>query len=342
MKNPPEPLPKARGLDETADFSPKTYLLKRGDYALKGAELSPAFPAVLAKNPPKITPIGHSSGRRTALANWLTQADHPLTGRVMVNRVWQHHFGRGLVATPSDFGIMGEEPSHPELLDWLATEFVARGWSLKSLHRLMVTSAAYRQSSRFDPQAFESDPDNTLIWRHSRTRLDGEAIRDALLAASGLLNPAIGGPCVFPELPAELTRLSSHGAVWPTSPSAEDRNRRSLYVFLRRNLRYPFFEAFDRPDTNASCPRRAVTTIAPQALSLLNGKLAADAAHALATRISAESDRPNDQIERAYRLTLGRRPTADEAGIAAKFLATDSMDDLCLALININEFIYLD
>ena len=162
------------------------------------------------------------------------------------------------------------------MLDRLALELVDRSWSLKAIHRLIVTSATYRQSSLSTGDGANADSDNRLIWRYPRRRLDGEAIRDALLAVSGRLNRSMGGPSVFPELPAELTKLSSKGKVWPLSANPDDRVRRSLYVFTRRNLRYPFFEAFDRPDTNASCPKRAITTIAPQALSLLNGKLASD------------------------------------------------------------------
>ena len=253
-----------------------------------------------------------STGRRTALADWLVRPDHPLTARVMVNRLWQHHFGRGLVGTPSDFGTMGDEPTHPELLDWLATELVARGWSLKAMHRLIVTSATYRQSSRSAGPGRTADPDNTLLWRQNRRRLDGEAIRDALLAVSGRLNRAMGGPSVFPELPPELTKLSSKGAVWPVSPKAEDRERRSLYVFVRRNLRYPFFEVFDRPDTNASCPQRAVTTIAPQALSLLNSQLAHDAARALAARCSPKPAPIAATRSNGSHIVFGRPPDASE------------------------------
>jgi hypothetical protein len=264
----------------------------------------------------------------------------------MVNRIWQRHFGRGIVATASDFGTMGAEPSHPELLDWLATEFIARGWSIKAMHRLILTSATYRQSSRNDPAAFKADPETSLLWRHARQRLDGEAIRDALLAISNQLNPSLGGPCVFPELPAELTKLSSHGAIWPVSPKREDRNRRSLYVFVRRNLRYPFFEAFDRPDTNASCPVRSVTTIAPQALSLMNSKLALDAAHGLAARVAREAGSGVDaRIGLAYRLTLGRDPRVEERRLARRFLIPEtdaSLTGFCLALLNVNEFVYLD
>jgi hypothetical protein len=346
----PPALPRARGLDETTPAAPPTYLLRRGEYGANGPEVPPAFPAVLGPSEaaalPSIAATSTSTGRRSALAAWLTRPDHPLTARVIVNRLWQHHFGRGIVATPSDFGTMGEQPSHPELLDWLATELVAGGWSLKALHRLMVTSAAYRQSTRPLPRAKELDPENTLLWRQDRRRLDGEAIRDALLAASGRLNPRMRGPCVFPELPAELTKLSSKGAIWPLSPRAEDRDRRSVYVFLRRNLRYPFFEAFDRPDTNASCPRRAVTTIAPQALSLLNGRIAHDAARALAARVAREAGPgPDARIARAYLLTLGRPPDDQEHRLAREFLGAEpdaTLVAFCLALLNVNEFVYID
>ncbi|WP_406693867.1 DUF1549 and DUF1553 domain-containing protein [Singulisphaera sp. Ch08] len=349
QKSAPAALPQARGLDEVGTSAPPTHLLRRGDFYNQGPEIDPGFPAVLASRAsqiPVIQPNARSTGRRTKLAEWLLESRNPLTGRVMVNRIWQRHFGRGIVATASDFGMMGAEPSHPELLDWLATEFVARGWSLKAMHRLMLTSATYRQSSRNDPTAFQADPENSLLWRHARQRLDGEAIRDALLAVSNQLNRELGGPCVFPELPAELTKLSSHGAVWPVSRNREDQNRRSLYVFVRRNLRYPFFEAFDRPDTNASCPVRSVTTIAPQALSLMNSKLALDAARGLASRIARDAGpNPDARIGLAYRLALGRTPRPEESELARRFLGPETKESLtgfCLALLNVNEFVYVD
>ena len=232
----PPPLPTARGIDESGHRAPPTYFLKRGEYTARGPAVEPAFPAVLAASSPSITPTAETTGRRKALADWLTRPDHPLTARVMVNRLWQGHFGRGLVGTSSDFGRMGDEPSHPELLDWLATELVAQGWSLKAMHRLIVTSATYRQSSR-PTAAQKADPENLWLARQNRQRLDGEAIRDGLLAASGRLNLALGGPGVFPPLPPELTKLSSKGAIWPVSTKTEDQNRRSLYVFVRRDLR---------------------------------------------------------------------------------------------------------
>ena len=343
----PPPLPQARGIAERGGEPQPTYILRRGEFTARGPEVAPAFPAVLCRSDAEAIaaprPTDRSSGRRTALAEWLARPDHPLTARVMANRLWQHHFGRGIVATPSDFGTMGEEPSHPELLDWLAAEFVARGWSMKAIHRLIVTSSTYRQSSQIHPAALAADPEDTLLWRFARRRLDGEALRDALLAVSGTLEPGMGGPGVFPELPAELTKLSSKGAAWPVSPDPADRRRRSLYIFVRRNLRYPFFEAFDRPDTNASCPRRAVTTIAPQALTLLNSQLSRDSAAAFADRLRREAGSdPDDRVRHAYRLAFAREPDAEERRLALDFLAGGPLERFCLALLNANEFLYVD
>jgi hypothetical protein len=343
-KSAPRPLPTARVLEEVSTRAAPTYVLKRGEFAAKGPIVEPAFPSALTSVRPAILPKPHSTGRRESLARWITRPDHPLTSRVMVNRIWQQHFGRGLVDTPSDFGTMGGEPSHPGLLDWLACEFVARGWSLKAVHRLIVTSAVYRQSSRASA-AKHLDPENQFLSRQNRRRLDGEAIRDALLSVSGQLNPALGGPGVFPPLPPELARLSTKGEAWPVSARREDQNRRSLCVFVRRNLRYPFFESFDRPDTNASCPRRPVTTTAPQALSLLNGELARGAARALAARVDREAHGSlESRIERAYLLTLGRLPDPTERALSRDFLSSGGAThaDLGLALLNVNEFIYID
>ena len=212
------------------------------------------------------------------------------------------------------------------------------------MHRLIVTSATYRQSSLADKRGTVGRPGQRCFGRQNRQRLDGEAIRDALLAVSGRLNPAMEGPSVFPELPPELSKLSSKGAVWPVSRELADRQRRSLYVFVRRNLRYPFFEVFDRPDTNASCPRRPVTTIAPQALTLLNSRLAHDAARALAARAAGDAgpDRIS-QVERMARIAFGRPPDDAETRMMSEFLAHDgSLTHLALALINTNAFVYVD
>jgi hypothetical protein len=337
LRGPPAPLPTCRGMDEAGPVAPATYLLKRGDHTSKGPVVEPAIPAVLDEvEPPRIVASGLSTGRRSALARWLTEPSHPLTSRVLVNRVWQMHFGRGIVGTPSDFGVMGDAPSHPRLLDWLAIEFVREGWSVKALHRWIVTSAAYRQSSVTDSETRHDDPENVLISRHSRRRLDGEAIRDAMLAIGGTLDRRMGGPGVFPEIPDEI----SDRRLWPVSQDESDRNRRGLYVFVRRNLRYPFFESFDRPDTNASCPVRPVTTIAPQALSLLNGSLA----HETARRIVSRLDGMNEaqRLDYAFRLTLGRLPDDEERRWGREFVSRSTWDEFALALLNVNEFVYVD
>ncbi|MFO1092394.1 MAG: DUF1553 domain-containing protein [Planctomycetaceae bacterium] len=336
-----------------------------------------------------------SGGRRTQLADWLMRADHPLTGRVIVNRLWQHHFGRGLVETANDFGTMGSRPTHPDLLDWLAIELPRRRWRLKELHRLLATSAVYRLASRPDVpgataeernraqeswnHAKQVDPENLLLSHMERRRLDGEEIRDSMLAATGRLNLELGGPGIRPPLPPELvaTLLKDQ---WNVSPNVREHSRRSLYLFVRRNLRYPLFEAFDRPDTNASCARRNHSTIAPQALLLLNSELSLAAARDLAGALIQSSEAESDQVRIAYRRTLGREPSANEQATAAVFLRTQaemlrrsrrppaelalpipphsassgeesrSVDpyvdaalcDFCLAILNLNEFVYLD
>jgi hypothetical protein len=346
----PAPLPVAMGLRDAAGPPPKTFVLRRGELGDRGEEVQSGAPAVLLPGhqarPAVIAPVAPGTGRRSALADWVASPENPLTTRVIVNRLWQHHFGRGIVGTPSDFGLRGERPTHPELLDWLASEFVARGWSLKAMHRLMLTSATYRQASRGrqPPETHpenhpESDPDNKLLWRMNRQRLEGEAVRDTLLAVCGRLDRTAGGPGVFPPLPAEIAPTVKG---WAVSPDPRDRVRRSVYTFARRNLRDPFLEAFDLPDSNLSCPRRERSTTAPQALTLFNDAEVAASARALAARIERDATAPADQIERAYRLALGRRPSADEAGRAAEFLARSPLSELCRALFNLNEFVYVD
>jgi cytochrome c553 len=294
--------------------------------------------------------VRRSHGRRLALARWITDPQHPLTGRVIVNRLWQHHFGRGLVATPSDFGRTGAAPSHPELLDWLACELVEGGWELKRLHRLIVSSTVYRQSSRMrgasvserpsgvgtspggdvasaqvgasgpvDPQ--QIDPDNTLLWRQNLRRLEAEAIRDAVLAASGELNLAMGGRGVFPTLPPEvLAKQSRPGSGWDRSPPAEQA-RRSVYIFVKRTLGVPLLEALDAASPDTPVAQRSVTTVAPQALILLNSQFMAEQAAAMARRVVRQAgNAPREQVQVAYRLALARAPTAEEASLAEGFL----------------------
>jgi hypothetical protein len=283
----------------------------------------------------------------------------------MVNRLWHYHFGRGIVATPSDFGNMGERPTHPQLLDWLASEFVRQGWSKKAMHRLMVTSNTYRQSSSYNEAAAKVDLQNKLLWHYPRQRLEGEVIRDSELAVAGLLNTKMGGPSAFPELPPGM---ESRGG-WKVSEDPAERNRRSVYIFVRRNTRYPMLESLDMPDTHESCGRRNLTTTAPQALTLLNSKLSLEWAQAFAARVVLTAGSASrQQVEAAYQLAYSRKPDATELQTALGFLerqrgiiaarqgadlalptpAPESIDrpaaaalvDLCHMLMNSNEFVY--
>jgi hypothetical protein len=375
-------------LAERGAAAEKSFLMIRGDWRRPGARVQPAFLRIANPWNDEVKPLASgakTSGRRTAMARWLTRPDHPLTTRVIVNRLWQHHFVEGLCRTPSDFGVMGDEPEHPELLDWLATELVRRKWSLKAIHRLIVASATYRRASRpGDPSwtdqqvkaARESwgrsrkvDPGNHLLARFPRRRLEGEAIRDAMLLAAGVLNRAAGGPGVRPPLPREVVGLSR----WVVSPNRADHVRRSIYVFARRNLRYPLFEAFDRPDGNASCARRTRSTTAPQSLFLINSKLSLDAARRLAGYVMSSAANDVDaRVTLCFRRALSRPPTRSELELARQFVtrqqamlekqrrsakdlalpdpcpdgadpyAAAALVDLALAMFNLNEFIYVD
>ena len=295
-------------------------------------------------------------------ARWIARADNPLTARVMVNRLWQHHFGVGLVATPSDFGTMGEEPSDPALLDWLASEFVARGWSLKAMHRLMVTSSTYRQSGRWNEAAARVDPANTRFWRIAPRRLEAEAVRDSVLAVAGTLNREVGGPSVYPPIdPVVLAGQSRPGSGWGKS---DERGacRRSLYVYVKRTLPLPELEVLDAADNADPCPRRAVTTTAPQALTLLNSQFLHEQAARFSERLIREAgDDPTAQVERAFHLALTRPPSEQERKESLDFLgeqrhrvgrrprredriepAREALRAFCLVLLNTNEFVTVD
>lgn len=431
--------PRAMGLWEDGKVAP-TYVLERGELQNRGPEVRPGYPVILASQgglPAAANAVPkRSSGRRLALARWITHPDNPLAARVLVNRVWQHHFGRGIVPTPSDFGLRGENPTHPELLDYLASVFSSTGavtatqgdkgaggkgaraqgagaqgareirtlrtvvtsgtrgsnyavrntqyatpgapttgrisattlgWSLKSLHRLILTSNAYKQSSRPSAKTLAEDPENELFSRMNRVRLEAEAIRDATLLVSGRLNPKMGGPGVFPPVPRDP---STKGAEWPVSRNPADHTRRSLYVFVRRNLPFPAFEVLDTPDTNQSCPVRETSTTAPQALSLLNDSEMLFTAQNFAGRLLKEAPDTPSRITLAYRLALARRPTARELATGEEFLKAQAeligdrprnelalplpypeglpsaegaaLTDYCLALMNLNEFVYVD
>jgi hypothetical protein len=278
------------------------------------------------------------------LAQWVTGDENPLTARVMVNRIWHYHFGRGIVGTPNDFGRMGERPTHPELLDYLGNEFVASGWSMKHVHRLILLSSAYRQASGVDNAAArEKDPENRLLWRFSRQRLEAEEIRDAMLAVSGRLNPEAGGPSVIPPIDPDLVHALYKPSQWAVTKDPAQHNRRSVYLFAKRNLRLPFMEVFDAPDAQVSCPRRESSTHAPQALELLNGDFANSQAEALAARLVAEAGKdPARQAELAYRLAAGRAPSPKEKQLAVEFLKTQPLREFALAIFNLNAFLYVN
>lgn len=363
-------------------------IMLRGRYDQPGPKIAPGFVRVLATNDARLKPIddeAKSTRRRTALATWLTQPDHPITARVIVNRLWSHHFGRGLVGTPSDFGFMGDSPSHPQLLDWLATELPRMKWSLKKMHRLMVTSATYRQASVREDQSNATenptskirhpksiDPNNRLLSRMNRRRLDGEAIRDAMLATANQLSDRTGGPGIMAPLPKDVQATLLRNQ-WVVDADTENHRRRSIYLFVRRNLRYPLFDVFDRPDGNQSCARRAKTTTAPQSLYLLNSEFSLQMARDFAGHVLRTA--PNDTRERiraAYRRALGRTPSSKEMQHAMDFLVDQTtrlskagrkaeqlalptglpngadrypsaaFTDFCLVLFNLNEFVYID
>ncbi len=328
-----KPAPLATTLALADGPAAKTYLLLRGDLSNRGDEVLPGYPVALTADH-----ASKSAGQnRRELAGWLTNPDNPLTARVLVNRLWQYHFGRGLVSTPNDFGVRGQPPTHPELLDWLACEFVSSGWSIKHMHRLLLTSAGYQQSTLASGETQRLDPDNRLWTRMLRTRVEGEVVRDCLLAASGELDCRLGGQSVLPAVPAGAIQ-GSQG--WKPSGDARDHHRRSVYILARRNLRFPFLEAFDAADSNQSCPVRERSTTAPQALALLNAEITSEAARALDAQLNARSSTPTERLRQAYRLILSRWPTADEQVRATRFLEQSPSTELYRALFNLNEFLY--
>jgi hypothetical protein len=311
-----------------------TRILFQGDHRAERDPVEPGILSALDPNPAKIHTLSNkkTTGRRLTLADWIASPQNPLTARVLVNRMWQGHFGEGLVATPNDFGLAGARPANPELLDWLAGEFVRGDWSMKKLHRLMVTSATYRQSGR-QPR-----------------RLSAEQLRDSLLAVSGLLTNKAGGPPVWPDLPPEVLQANpaflddnaEKTKGWYPSPRAEQ-NARSIYLVQKKTVRVPFMETFDLPENSISCARRAESTVAPQALSLLNSPLAVEAAHAFAARVKREAGETQDaQIKRAFNLALQRVPARDELAACLRLAGRRGLTEVCRALLNLNEFIYVD
>ena len=285
----------------------ETHLMIQGDFTRLGQRVSPGVPAVLHPLPANV-----KNPTRLDLAYWLASPENPLTSRVTVNRIWQHYFGKGIVETENDFGAQGSPPSHPRLLDWLAAEFIKSGWSCKAIHRLIVTSATYRQASHARPELAEVDPDNRWLARQNRLRLDAEIIRDSALAASGLLSPKVGGPSVFPPQPKGVMTLGQMKRSWTTS-TGENRFRRGMYTFFWRATPYPALTVFDAPNSTTACTRRNRSNTPLQALTLLNDASFFELAQGLAVRVLREApDEDRERIRRAFRLSLVREPQPNE------------------------------
>jgi hypothetical protein len=326
-----------------------TYVLAGGELANKGEKVEPGFlQAVAGKDEAaKIPFAGGSSGRRTALADWIASPDNPLTARVIVNRLWQHHFGEGIVRTPSDFGINGDRPSHPELLDWLATQLVGQHWSLKAMHRLMLTSNAYRQSTenpRYE-QYTQADPKNQLLWRMNWIRLEGEAIRDSVLAISGQIQTSDGGPGVFVSVPSDVAQGFEFFKWFPSSE--KEQSRRTIYSFQRRSVMNPMIEVFDGANMSEVCSRRSTTVVPTQAFVLMNSPFMNTEARHFADRvIEFAGEDWNKEVDKAFLLALGRLPSALERDKAVQLFEAapvrDALTRLGLVLFNLNEFLYLE
>ena len=323
-----------------------THRMIRGDFRRPGEIVRADYPDVA--NHSGIHP---KRGERRELAAWITRTVNALALRVAANRIWLQHFGQPL-ATPEDFGTQGRPPTHPALLDWLAAELPRRKWSLKAMHKLIVTSATYRQASLKDGRdaawsfRLQTDPGKDLWSRQIHRRLTGEMLRDTMLAVSSSLSKRKGGPGVRPPLPTEITSTLLRNQ-WPVSKDEADHRRRSIYLFARRNLRYPLFELFDRPALAETCARRKISTNAPQSLALLNSEFARNAAQRLSAHLTGKARSPRDRIVLCYQLTLARAPRPAELAAALELMAgaqnpLQGLADLSLAIFNLNEFLYID
>lgn len=341
---------------EPGPRAPETFVLLRGNPHVRGDKVEPAFPTIFnlpAPKLPDLPPGAKTSGRRTVLANWIASQENALTARVIVNRLWQHHFGRGIVRSPNDFGTQGTRPTHPELLDWLASEFVAKGWQMKTLHRLILTSNTYQMSSRGNAEALKLDPTNDLFWRFDMRRLTGEEIRDSILAISGNLNLKMYGPGIYPEIPKEvLEGQSVPGRGWGKS-SPEEAARRSVYIHVKRSLLYPILDSFDLAEADRSTPVRFSTTQPTQALGMLNGQFLNKQAAIFAQRLQKEAgNEVADQVRLALSLATQRTPGADEVQRGMRLIESLQREEsvtseaalrtFCLVVLNLNEFVYLD
>jgi hypothetical protein len=333
-----------------------THVMQRGNPHALGDEVEPHFPALFGEETPEIpaaSPGARSAGRRRVLAEWIASPKNMLTARVIVNRVWQQHFGRGIVRSANNFGELGDVPTHPELLDWLALWLIEHDWKLKPLHHLIMTSSAYRMSSAGNERALAVDPTNDLFWRFDMRRLSAEEVRDATLVATGQLNPHMFGPSVYPKMPEEVLATQSRpGQGWGKS-SRKERSRRSVYIYVKRSLLTPLLTAFDFPDVDASCEARFITTQPGQALTMLNSEFINEQAGHLARRVRSQAgEHLRDQVAEALWVVLGRKPEKEEIkdGLMLMRRLTqehgqepdDALRLWCLAVLNLNEFVYLD
>lgn len=328
------------------------HMTYRGDWRSQGEEVMPGVPRVLSsgkifgRDEPLDRPFVPQ--HRKKLAQWLTDPEHPLTARVMINRIWQGHFGRGLVSTPNNFGRQGQLPTHPKLLDWLATEFIREGWSVKKLHKKILLSNAYQMSTAYNAEAAAIDPENKFLWRMNRRRLEAETLRDSVLVVSKTMNWKLGGQPVRPPLTQEERLGMWNAGGWPESLNPEDHNRRSIYVFVKRQFPYPMFTTFDAPDTSTSCGRRDTTTVAPQALTMLNGDFMLEKARALASQLRKDfGDNTKAWVDEAWNLAFARPPSDKERREALEMFGESSSDDseltrFALMIFNLNEFLYVD
>jgi hypothetical protein len=323
---------------------PPSYFLIRGDVESRGPEMQPGFPQVITRgDPPTVIPRpdGRTSGRRLALARWIASPDNPMTARVIVNRLWQKHFGRGIVSTLENFGKMGEAPTHPELLDWLAVEFVQNGWSIKRVNKLMMTSAAYQMASAGGEAASaDRDPENRYLWRFRPQRLEAEIVRDSMLTVGGNINLAIGGEPIFPFIPKDILTGQYRGK-WENTPDGPAAWRRGVYVYRRRSLPYPMFDTFDHPDMNVVAGARNVSTVPTQALTLLNNPFVLAQADRLAERVRRGASEPSTQIDLAYRFALARPPSPAELTVALDLVRSQSLEAFTHVLMNLDEFVYM-
>lgn len=322
---------------------PPSYFLVRGDPENHGSRMKPGFVDVITFGSPPTEiprPDGHTSGRRLALAQWIASPQNPLTARVIVNRLWQKHYGRGIVATVENFGKMGEPPTNQDLLDWLAVD-LTKDWSLKRIQKMMMMSDAYQMASAFDDAtSARNDPDDRYLWRFRPQRLDAEVVRDNMLAVGGNINLEVGGEPVFPFIPKDILESQYRGK-WINTPDGPAAWRRGVYVYQRRSLPYPMFETFDHPDMNVTAGARNVSTVPTQALTLLNNPFVLSQTGRFADRVRREARDPRSQVELAYRIALARAPTPVEMRIGTDLIGKQSLEALTHVILNLDEFLYV-